>query len=66
MDDATPEIRRTHDEALAERWTRREGSRTRPVEEEIIYLQLPSPSVPSGTYVFPLAICPVTAKRSNG
>ncbi len=62
MDEHSPQIRPTHEDRLAARWTKPAASSTRQENEMIQYLQLPSPSSPGHTYIFPLALCPLTPR----
>lgn len=62
MDDRSPQIRPTHEDRLATRWTKSPAVSPQQEAESIQYLQLPSPSNPGHNYIFPLALCSATPR----
>ncbi|MEX5216892.1 MAG: hypothetical protein AB7G68_16740 [Nitrospiraceae bacterium] len=58
MDNDTLGSRISQRDRLATRWTDQQKPSVTFSEDEIIYLHLPSRTVPGSTYIFPLALCP--------
>jgi hypothetical protein len=58
MNNGTPGRRGSQHDQLATRWTEQQRTSIPLPEDEIIYLHLPSRTIPGSTYIFPLALCP--------